>query len=79
MKIQDNKLFDIQPRKAKIKPGESVTVCITYHHQVVGTDRFPVLLKLDHGREILVGPINKVPQLHNPIPTVEHHSGHPAP
>ncbi len=54
MKVMDNKLFDVQPRKGHLTPGENVTVTFTYRHVMAGTDRLPVLLKLARGREILV-------------------------
>ncbi|TRY54345.1 hypothetical protein DNTS_011111 [Danionella cerebrum] len=54
MKIQDHRLFSIAPRTAKLEPGQQRTVQFTYRHEIVGTDRLPVLLKLSHGREILL-------------------------
>ena len=54
MKVMDNKLFDVEPRKGKLHPGENVTVTFTYRHLIAGTDRLPVLFKLANGREILV-------------------------
>ena len=54
MKVMDNKLFDVEPRKGKLYPGENVTVTFTYRHLIAGTDRLPVLFKLANGREILV-------------------------
>ena len=59
MKVMDNKLFDVEPRKGKLHPGENVTVTFTYRHLIAGTDRLPVLFKLANGREILV-PITAV-------------------
>ncbi|RXN28038.1 coiled-coil domain-containing protein 108 [Labeo rohita] len=54
MKIQDHRLFSISPRSGKLLPGQQRTVQFTYRHDFVGTDRLPVLLKLSHGREILL-------------------------
>lgn len=54
MKILENKLFSIEPKKGKLEPGERCTVTLAYRHTMVGTDRLPVLLKLSYGREILV-------------------------
>ena len=54
MKVMDNKLFDVEPRKGKLHPGENVTVTFTYRHLIAGTDRLPVFFKLANGREILV-------------------------
>lgn len=55
LKVMDNKLFTIEPSKGKLSPGETCGVTLTYKHSMIGTDRLPVLLKLTHGREILVG------------------------
>uniref|UniRef100_A0A671KH62 Coiled-coil domain-containing protein 108-like n=1 Tax=Sinocyclocheilus anshuiensis TaxID=1608454 RepID=A0A671KH62_9TELE len=54
MKIQDHRLFSISPHSGKLLPGQQRTVQFTYRHDFVGTDRLPVLLKLSHGREILL-------------------------
>ncbi|KAK3591649.1 hypothetical protein CHS0354_040559 [Potamilus streckersoni] len=54
MKVMDNKLFTIEPRKGCMDPGECQTVTFSYRHTMAGTDRLPVLLKLSRGREILL-------------------------
>ncbi|KAM4025635.1 LOW QUALITY PROTEIN: cilia- and flagella-associated protein 65 [Anomaloglossus baeobatrachus] len=54
MRIQDNKLFTISPKSGDLRPGEQQTLQLTYRHDFVGTDRLPVLLKVSHGREILL-------------------------
>ncbi|XP_069588849.1 cilia- and flagella-associated protein 65 isoform X1 [Ranitomeya imitator] len=54
MRIQDNKLFTISPKSGNLKPGQQETLQLTYRHDFVGTDRLPVLLKVSHGREILL-------------------------
>lgn len=54
MKVMDNKLFLVEPKKGRLEPGECQTVTLTYKHTMAGTDRLPVLLKLMRGREILV-------------------------
>ncbi|XP_013412505.1 cilia- and flagella-associated protein 65-like [Lingula anatina] len=54
MKVMDNKLFDVVPRKGKLQPGETQTITLSYNHTLPGTDRLPVLLKLARGREILL-------------------------
>ncbi|KAF4109419.1 cilia- and flagella-associated protein 65 isoform X1 [Onychostoma macrolepis] len=54
MKIQDHRLFSVSPHSGKLLPGQQRTVQFTYRHDFVGTDRLPVLLKLSHGREILM-------------------------
>lgn len=54
MKVQDNKLFVIEPKKGKMQPGESQVIKFTYRHTMAGTDRLPILFKVARGREILV-------------------------
>ena len=54
MRVMDNKLFSVEPKKGRLDPGCHQTVTFTYTHIMAGTDRLPVLLKLDRGREILV-------------------------
>jgi len=52
MKVMDNKLFSVSPKKGKLQAGETCSITFTYHHLMSGTDRVPVLLKLSRGREI---------------------------
>jgi len=54
LKVMNNKLFSIEPKKGRLSPGESSTVTLTYKHCITGTDRLPVVFKLSRGREILV-------------------------
>ncbi|KAM3861924.1 LOW QUALITY PROTEIN: cilia- and flagella-associated protein 65 [Diretmus argenteus] len=54
MKIQDNCLFSVSPRRGNLLPGQQRAVHLSYRHDFAGTDRLPVLLKLSHGREILL-------------------------
>ncbi|XP_041119870.1 cilia- and flagella-associated protein 65 isoform X1 [Polyodon spathula] len=54
MRIQDNKLFSVSPRAGRLLPGQQRKVQLKYRHEFPGTDRLPVLLKLSHGREILL-------------------------
>ncbi|XP_052080289.1 cilia- and flagella-associated protein 65-like [Mytilus californianus] len=54
MKVMDNKLFSVEPQEGKLQPGECRTVTFTYRHNMTGTDRLPVLLKLARGREVLL-------------------------
>ncbi|KAL7881952.1 hypothetical protein AOLI_G00088010 [Acnodon oligacanthus] len=54
MKVQDNRLFSISPRTGKLQPGQQRAVQLTYRHDFAGIYRLPVLLKLSHGREILL-------------------------
>ncbi|XP_035460487.2 cilia- and flagella-associated protein 65 isoform X2 [Scophthalmus maximus] len=54
VKGQDNSLFSISPRSGTLQPGQHRAVLFSYSHDVAGTNRFPVLLKLSYGREILL-------------------------
>ncbi|XP_054471804.1 cilia- and flagella-associated protein 65 [Anoplopoma fimbria] len=54
MKVQDNHLFSISPRSGTLLPGQQRAVHFTYSHDFAGPDRFPVVLKLSYGREILL-------------------------
>lgn len=54
MKVQDNKLFTIEPTKGKLEPGEMVRITITYRHLFTGQNKLPILMKLAKGREIMV-------------------------
>ncbi|XP_070771214.1 cilia- and flagella-associated protein 65 [Enoplosus armatus] len=54
MKVQDNHLFSISPRSGTLLPGQQRAVRFSYSHDFAGTDRFPVVFKLSHGREILL-------------------------
>uniref|UniRef100_A0A8C7E516 Cilia and flagella associated protein 65 n=1 Tax=Naja naja TaxID=35670 RepID=A0A8C7E516_NAJNA len=54
MRIQDNQLFTIVPKSGKLPPGQEQIIHLSYRHDFVGTDRLPVLLKVSHGREILL-------------------------
>ncbi|KAJ7389222.1 hypothetical protein OS493_032690 [Desmophyllum pertusum] len=54
MQVMDNRLFNIEPRKGKLLPGECHTVTLTYSHLFTGTNRLPILFKVMRGREILL-------------------------
>jgi hypothetical protein len=54
MKIQDNKLFSIEPTKGHLEPGEIVRITITYKYLFVGQSKLPILMKIAKGREIMV-------------------------
>ncbi|XP_077947353.1 cilia- and flagella-associated protein 65 isoform X2 [Gasterosteus aculeatus] len=53
MKVKDNRLFVISPRCGTLLPGQQRAVHFTYSHDFVGTDRFPVTLKLPNGEILL--------------------------
>ncbi|CAM5146835.1 unnamed protein product [Eretmochelys imbricata] len=54
MRVQDNQLFSVSPKSGRLFPGQEQTVQLSHRHDFVGTDRLPVLLKVSHGREILL-------------------------
>ncbi|XP_072325408.1 cilia- and flagella-associated protein 65 isoform X1 [Scyliorhinus torazame] len=54
MRIDDNRLFTVEPKSGCLFPGQRETIQLTYRHEYTGTDRIPVLLKLSRGREILL-------------------------
>jgi hypothetical protein len=60
MKIQDNKLFVVEPKKGNLEPGQTARVTITYRHLFIGQSKLPVLFKIAKGREILVTFFRKV-------------------
>lgn len=49
-----NSLFSITPKEGSLHPGEQAVVELSYTHSHQGTNRLPVLLKINRGREILV-------------------------
>ncbi|NWX98190.1 CFA65 protein, partial [Nothoprocta ornata] len=54
MRIQDNQLFGISPKSGRLLPGQEESVQLSHRHDFIGTDHLPVLLKVSHGREILL-------------------------
>ncbi|XP_061465321.1 cilia- and flagella-associated protein 65 isoform X2 [Rhineura floridana] len=54
MRVQDNQLFTISPKAGKLLPGQQQIIQLSHRHDFIGTDRLPVLLKISHGREILL-------------------------
>ncbi|XP_043852035.1 cilia- and flagella-associated protein 65 [Dromiciops gliroides] len=54
MRVQDNQIFSISPKTGSLFPGQEQTVELVHRHIFVGTDHLPVLLKVSHGREILL-------------------------
>ncbi|NWI42888.1 CFA65 protein, partial [Picathartes gymnocephalus] len=54
MRIQDNQLFSVSPKSGTLLPGQEKSVQLSHRHDVIGTDRLPVLLKISYGHEILL-------------------------
>jgi len=54
LKVMNNNLFSVEPKKGRLSAGEACTVTLTYQHTMLGTDRISVMFKLSRGRQILV-------------------------
>ena len=54
LKVAQNKLFSIEPKRGMLDPSARQLVRFTYEHVIPGTDRIPVLIKVANGREIMV-------------------------
>ncbi|KAJ8253006.1 hypothetical protein GJAV_G00208100 [Gymnothorax javanicus] len=54
IKVQEHRLFTVSPRSGTLYPGQQRAVQLSHRHTFAGTDLLPVLLKLSHGREILL-------------------------
>ncbi|XP_032134056.1 cilia- and flagella-associated protein 65 isoform X4 [Sapajus apella] len=54
MRVQGNCIFSVSPKAGSLSPGQEQMVELKYSHLFIGTDRLPVLLKVSHGREILL-------------------------
>uniref|UniRef100_A0A8D0LCE8 Cilia and flagella associated protein 65 n=1 Tax=Sphenodon punctatus TaxID=8508 RepID=A0A8D0LCE8_SPHPU len=54
MRVQDNQLFSVSPKAGMLLPGQEQAVQLSHRHDFTGTDRLPLLLKVSHGREILL-------------------------
>jgi len=54
LKVMNGKLFSVEPQHGRLLAGDTCTVTLGYQHCTVGTDRVPVMFKLNRGRQILV-------------------------
>ncbi|CAF1104404.1 unnamed protein product [Rotaria sordida] len=54
MKLQDNKIFSINPKKGILKKGSNVTITITYKHIFAGQHTLPAIFKVGRGRQIML-------------------------
>lgn len=66
MLVTDNDLFGIHPRKGSLEAGQAVTITCTFKHDVVGSIRLPVLLKLMRGREVLLNFVGTTTSVNQP-------------
>ncbi|CAM2698531.1 unnamed protein product, partial [Rotaria socialis] len=54
MKLQDNKIFCINPKKGTLNKGSNVTITITYKHIFAGQHTLPAIFKVGRGRQIML-------------------------
>ena len=55
--IEELKCFSFEPRRARLLPGESVVVTVSYnytHLKYDGEHRVPVLMKIDNGKQFYI-------------------------
>ena len=50
----ENEVFSVTPRDGSLPPGDMQLLTLSYKHTLAGCNRLPVLLKVAHGREVLV-------------------------
>ncbi|KYO24080.1 coiled-coil domain-containing protein 108 isoform A [Alligator mississippiensis] len=75
MRVQDNQLFDVSPRAGHLLPGQEQPVQLMHRHDFLSTDCLPVLLKVSHGREVLLNFVGMTVQRGQPylhITTTRH-------
>ena len=54
MKLQDNKIFTIQPKKGLLPRGSSVTITMSYKHIFAGQHTLPAIFKVGRSRQIML-------------------------
>jgi cilia- and flagella-associated protein 65 len=54
MKLQDNKIFTIQPKKGTLARGSSVTITLSYKHIFAGQHTLPAIFKVGRSRQIML-------------------------
>lgn len=54
MKLQDNRIFSIQPKKGILKKGSNVTITISYKHIFAGQHTLPAIFKVGRSRQIML-------------------------
>ena len=54
IKLQDNKIFTIQPKKGILKRGSSVTITLSYKHIFAGQHTLPAIFKVGRSRQIML-------------------------
>ena len=54
MKLQDNRIFSISPKKGILKKGSNVTITISYKHIFAGQHTLPAIFKVGRSRQIML-------------------------
>ena len=54
MKLQDNKIFTIHPKKGVLSKGATVTVTLSYKHIFPGQHTLPAIFKVGRSRQIML-------------------------
>jgi hypothetical protein len=54
MKLQDNRIFSINPKKGILKKGSNVTITISYKHIFAGQHTLPAIFKVGRSRQIML-------------------------
>ena len=52
LKIEEHKLFQIEPRQGVLKRGERKVIKMTYQHKLIGSHALPVVMSITGGRQI---------------------------
>lgn len=54
MKLQDNRIFSINPKKGILKKGSNVIITISYKHIFAGQHTLPAIFKVGRSRQIML-------------------------
>jgi hypothetical protein len=54
MKLQDNRIFSINPKKGILKKDSNVTITISYKHIFAGQHTLPAIFKVGRSRQIML-------------------------
>jgi hypothetical protein len=54
MKLQDNRIFSIHPKKGILKKGSNVTITVSYKHIFAGQHTLPAIFKVGRSRQIML-------------------------
>ena len=54
MKLQDNKIFNINPKKGMLRKGSTCKITISYKHIFTGQHTLPAIFKMGRSRQIML-------------------------